>query len=371
MTLSQAPDRVLVVQTSYLGDLVLATPVFAALKRCWPRVEIAVLARPEAAPILRDHPDVDEIIVDDKRGRHHPWIGRLGLVRDLRRRRFDVALVLHRSARTAMIMALTEIPLRVGFRQSELSFLYHRRVRRDPTRPDVERQLSILDAIGIPYDGAAAVPRLVAGPEACRVAARELAAAGVAPDVPFAVVAPCSSWLSKRWMPERFAAVTRRLLNRGEQVVFVGSTGEVAAVAEVRRLAGGGADLSGRTDAAGLAAVIARAAAVVCNDSAPMHVADALAVPLVAVLGPTSEAQGFRPRSRRAAVVCDAELTCRPLCRFGGEACPLGTQACLDHVTADDVLVALDRVRAASRDDGERATPSEEVPGDGDGSRPT
>ena len=76
-----------------------------------------------------------------------------------------------------------------------------------------------------------------------------------------------------------------------------------------------------------------------------MHVAEAFAVPLVAIVGPTSEAQGFMPRGPQSIIVRDASLACRPKCRFGGDACPMETRACMHNVTAEQVLAALDSVR--------------------------
>src|SRR5207249_4059822 len=99
-------------------------------------------------------------------------------------------------------------------------------------------------------------------------------------------------------------------------------------------------------DAAVLAAAIQGAAAIVCNDSAPMHIAQALAIPLVAIFGPTSPTQGFGPRFAPAVVVQEEQLTCRPCCRHGGVACPLGTHACMQELGADRILAALALVRA-------------------------
>jgi heptosyltransferase II len=351
------PARVLVVQTSYLGDLVLATPVFAALARHWPDAHVTVLVRPEVASILEGHPDVDEVLILDKHGAHGGVWGTLRLVRTLRRGRFDVALSLHRSTRTGLVLALAEIPLRVGFQQSEVPWLYHRRVRRDPSLHDIDRQLSILDPLGVPHDGATDLPRLVVGPAARAAADALLAAEGIPPERSFVVVAPGSAWASKQWMPERFAEVAVALAARGETVVFVGTANEAATAQEIHDLAGGGVNLAGRTDAAGLAAIIGRATTVICNDSASVHVTQALAVPLVAIVGPTSEAQGFMPRGPRAVAVRDGTLTCRPLCHFGGDPCPLGTRACLHNVQTAQVLAALDAVRAGEdigRADGAR-----------------
>lgn len=345
MTSPPPPARVLVVQTSYLGDLVLATPVFAALKRRWPAAHLTVAVRPEVAPVLRAHPCVDAVVTFDKRGRHSGLRGFVALVRELRAQRYDLGIALHRGARTALLLFFAEIPLRVGFRQGEISLLYHRRAWRDPAGHDIDRQLSIIAPLGIePTESA--VPCLGVGEEARDAVQALLAGDGLVAGEDYVVLAPGSAWISKQWMPERYAEVARALLAAGERLVYVGAPSEAETVRAVRRLAGGGVDLAGRTDTAGLAAAIAGASAVVCNDSAPMHIAQAFGVPLVVVVGPTSAAQGFMPRCEPSEVLTDAALTCRPLCRFGGDPCALGTRACLDAVGAEEVLAALARVRA-------------------------
>jgi heptosyltransferase-2 len=198
-------------------------------------------------------------------------------------------------------------------------------------------------------------PRLAVTAEARRRADEMLAGAGVPRHGSYVVVAPGSSWRSKEWMPERFAEVARALLERGEEVVLVGGRSESAMAASIARMAPGAIDLSGETDAAGLAAVIARSSATICNDSASMHVAQAFGVPLVVIVGPTSEAQGFMPRSPRAAVVRDAGIDCRPRCRFGGLDCPLHSRTCMHNVTPAQVLAALAEVRSTVPPAAERA----------------
>jgi heptosyltransferase-2 len=115
----------------------------------------------------------------------------------------------------------------------------------------------------------------------------------------------------------------------------------------VQTAAGGaGLDLGGATDLAVLAAILACAAVVVTNDSAPMHLASALGVPQVAIFCATVPAQGYAPLGPQATVV-EKDLACRPCGRHGGERCPRGTDDCMQLVEVTDVREAIERVRAA------------------------
>src|SRR5262245_17537135 len=121
----------LVVQTSFLGDVVLTTPLVTALRRRLQPRRLAVLVRPDAVPLLTGHPDVDEVLIDDKRGRDRGPAGLLRTARRLRAERFDVAVSPHRSWRTALLLTAARIPHRVGFQSARGAFLYHQRVPRE------------------------------------------------------------------------------------------------------------------------------------------------------------------------------------------------------------------------------------------------
>src|SRR6184192_4833593 len=152
----RAGPALLVAQTSFLGDVVLTTPLLAELRTSLRPRRLAVLVRPEAAPLLAGHPAVDDVLIDDKRGRDRGLRGLLRTARRLGRERFELAVSPHRSLRTALVLAAARIPRRIGFRESRGAFFYHVRVTRDRRRHDVERNLALLDAFG---PGPADAPR--------------------------------------------------------------------------------------------------------------------------------------------------------------------------------------------------------------------
>ena len=157
------------------------------------------------------------------------------------------------------------------------------------------------------------------------------------------VVAPGAAWETKRWPAERFAELARDLVPRTfARVAVVGTAGDrvhAAAVARQMQRAGVASpviDLTGRTTTAELVAVLARAALLVANDSAPAHVAAALGRPVVALFGPTVPAQGFAPLGARVRIA-QRVLRCRPCSRHGSAYCPIGTHECLAALAAVDV----------------------------------
>ncbi len=349
------PSRILIAQTAFLGDAVLATPVFAALKRQWPSVWSVALVRPEVAPALREHPHLDDVWVDDKRGVARGLGGLLRAAARVRCGGFDLAIGLQKSLRTALILALAGVPVRAGFRESSGWFLYHRRVPTDSARHSAERQLAVLRLLGIDIQGDPARPYLRPGRTAIAELERALRDAGSPVTGGYVLVAPASVWPTKQWTADGYAALARRLCGAGETVVFVGAPAEVPTVEAVWRRAGCGVSLAGKIDTGVLVAAVARASAVVCNDSAPMHIAQALGVPVVAIFGPTTRSLGFWPRFAPARVV-ERDLACRPCSRHGSMRCPIGTHECMRSVGPAEVLAALEQVRGEAAGTGAAGT---------------
>jgi heptosyltransferase-2 len=341
------PDRekILVVQTSFLGDLVLTTPLIAELRHRFPAAHLAVLCTPDGADILAGHPDLDEIIAYRKRrdrGRRQSiW----NMARELRARRFTLALSPHKSLRTALLLFLAGIPCRIGFRQSAGWFFYHRRVHRDASRHDVERNLSLLDALGPEPRERGRAPRVAVTAAAGETVARLFAAHGIGGNGIVFGVNPGSVWRTKRWTPEGYAKLIVALKRKyGGQVVLFGGPGDREVVEKILALSDNAAvSLLGRIGLSELAAAIERCDVFITNDSGPMHVAVARGVPVVAVFCATTPSLGFYPYASNAVVV-GKELSCRPCGRHGGQSCPLGTEDCMRLITAEDVLLGVERL---------------------------
>ena len=335
--------RVLVVQSGFLGDVVLTTPLVTALRRRFPEAELAMLVTPAAAPLLAGRTALDRVEVDDKHGAERGLAGLAALARRLAARRYTLAIAAHKSWRTGLALRAAGIPRRIGFAEAPAAALYTDRVPRPLGLHDRDRMLALLDPLG----GAAGDRRPWVAPSAAAEAQAAallgpLAAAGR----PLAGICPGSMWRTKRWPAHAYGALVRRLEEAGWRCVLLGAPGERALTAAVRAAAGGqGLDLAGATDVGVLAALLARMAVVVTNDSAPMHVATAVGVPQVAVFCATVPAQGYGPLGERALVV-EKDLACRPCGRHGGTRCPRGTDDCMELVEVAEVEAAIARVRA-------------------------
>jgi heptosyltransferase II len=330
---SADPKRILVVQTAFLGDVVLVTPLLQALRLKYPTAHLALLTTPTGAEILAGFPALNEILSFDKRKRDRGTRATLALGRKLREARFDLALCPHRSARTAVLTALARIPHRIGFADSALPWLYHTAVARDFSRHEVMRNLQLLNPLGGPPPGFQAVLALGS---AQNLDLQQLGLSGNGLKVG---LCPGSVWPTKRWTAHGYAGLADLLQEQFHAKVYLlGAPQDAAVAAEVAGLCRQPVrNLAGRTTLAELVGVIDRMNLLVTNDSAPVHIASARRVPVVAIFGPTVPAQGFAPFQERAAVV-ELPLDCRPCGAHGPRTCPLGHFRCMNDLQPRQVL---------------------------------
>jgi heptosyltransferase-2 len=338
-------EKILVVQTSFLGDVVLTTPLIAEIRRRFPHVHLSVLCAPRGKDILEGHPDIDEIIVYRKRrdGGRRQSLWRIA--KELRSRGFTLALSPHKSFRTALLLFFSRIPRRIGFRQSAGWFFFHERVHRDSTRHDVERNLSLLETLGEGAAESERTPRLAVTASAKIAAAEVFRSLGIGGDGPVFGVNPGSVWATKRWTQEGYAKLIVALKRKyGGQVALFGAEEDREIAEKIIALSDNACvSLVGRIGLRELAAAIERCDVFITNDSGPMHVAVARGVPVVAIFCATTPSLGFYPYARNAVVV-EKELNCRPCGSHGGRYCPLGTEDCMRLIKAEDVMRGVERL---------------------------
>ena len=343
------PKRILVIQTAFLGDVVLVTPLLQALRDRFPKAYLAVLVIPGTREILTGHPGLDDVLVYDKKGRDHSLHGIRSIVRVLAEKRFDCCLLPHRSFRSALLAFVAGIPMRIGFFQSLGCWLYSRRVWRDSSLHEVRRNLQLLGPLTSEHslDRYAPAGKLWVSwdTEDSEWANRCLAEHGIRPNDRVIAIAPGSVWATKRWLPDGFAAVIDGLIARNKRkVVLLGSRDDQPDVDEVlRRCREKPVDLSGKTTLRQLAAVMKRCELLITNDNGAMHVGVAQGIPVVAIFGSTTLSLGYGPFTDRAEVV-ERSLDCRPCGRHGYLECPLGHFNCMKEITPEEVMAAAEKM---------------------------
>lgn len=327
----------LVIQTAFLGDVVLTTPLLAALAAR--RGPVDVVTTPAAASLLDTHPAVRRVIPYDKRGTERGWSGVRALARRLKAEAYEQAYLPHRSLRTAALALLAGIPSRIGF-SGGWSFLYTETRPKPQTGHETDRLLALAKEAPGAY------------PPHLRPTAEDEAAAAALADGPFVALAPGSIWGSKRWpyYHELAARLTDRI-----GVVVVGSAADADLAEDIQRAVHGGngrypvVNACGKLTLRQSAALIGRARLLVTNDSAPLHLATAMGTPIVALFGPTVTEFGFGPlRAGDIALGMDG-LLCRPCSPHGPPRCPLGHHRCMRELSVEAVTQAIEEIGALRR----------------------
>ena len=343
--------NIVLIPKGFLGDILLTTPVIAALTRGRPDVRVSVVCTPATAEFVRQDPLVHEVIVYDRRREHRGWRGLRSFAEALKAYKFDVAYSFHRSPRTALLIWLAAIPQRVSFSDSYLSVLSTRRVKKEMEKHEVLRNLSLveqdldevsgrlLDKLALSSEESVPwadlrVPEVVREDLSARVSA-------IIEGDPYILLAPGSAWATKQWDAQGFRSVAATYIGRGYQVIVAGAPQDVRACQAV---ANGLAveNLCAETSVAELIALIAGARCVVCNDSLALHISSATKTPVVAIFCATSPRFGFGPWRARSVVLEKRDLFCKPCHRHGAKRCPTGTRLCMTGVPAADVVCAVD-----------------------------
>ncbi len=341
--------RALIVAPAWIGDTVMAQPLFMRLHEKTPGLQLDALAPRWVAPTLQRMPEIAQVI-DNPFAHGELSLGaRYTLARQLAKAGYQRAYILPNSLKSALIPFLAGIPERIGFTGEARYGLINRRHALDEIAlPQMaERFAQLAEAPGAPLPRPLQNPRLSSSLEQQAVTLAALATFGIAarPEK-IAVFCPGAEYgPAKRWPARHFAALADALHARGYAVWLLGSPKDKAVGDEIIGLATTEAkprNLCGATSLTQAIDLIAAADFVVCNDSGLMHVAAALDRPLIAVYG--SSSPGFTPPLSPHAQIISLKLECSPC--FKRE-CPLGHLDCLNKLEPQRVLDAC--LRASTR----------------------
>jgi heptosyltransferase II len=327
--------KIIVRAPNWVGDCVLAIPALKSLRRAFPGAQIRVAARPGAGDLFTVSGLADGTVeLPEETG----WRGLRRASRKIREGAFDAGLLLTNSIGSAFLFRLSGIPERWGYAADGRSLLLTKAVPRPkPAAPrhHVHYYLDLVAGLGLetlPPDLRIALP----APD-LEEAGERLRRLGVDPARPLVALCPGASYgPAKRWPAGSFAAAAALIQERhGAEVLIVGSAAETDIAEAVRKaMRRQPRILTGSTTLRQLMGVLARSTVVISNDTGPMHLANALGVPVVGVFGPTdpSATGPFAPPSRAVRT----DVPCWP-CRY--RRCPLD-QRCLTSVTPAEVAAA-------------------------------
>lgn len=301
--------RILVTRTDRIGDLVLTTPVFKALREKFPKAWIAAIVFLEHREIVQGNPYLDEVILYDKKGGERGLWGQLLFAGRLRQKRFDLVIHCHGTNRMHLAGWLAGIPVRIGYaRRAPWALTYvHPYNKKEGQKRETEYLFELLEPLGIPP------PQKIE--TFFPVTERAVSSFGnyrmhhsIPEDRPWIVLSPSASDKTKRWPAEKFGALAERIYDTCPCVFLaVGTRHDREIIERVRQNARVPVyDLSGRMTLGMLGALLKRALLLVSNDSGPVHIASAVGTPVVSIFGrhePGLASRRWQPVGEKTRVV--------------------------------------------------------------------
>ncbi len=336
-----AVNSIVWLQTGFLGDIVITTAAFRWVRATYPALKQYLITTPIGGAALKGHPDLDGILVFDKRGRSL-WSEARRLKAELKTLTLGSAWILqiHKSFRSSLLCRLIGVPT-VSYFESECSFLAAKRVSRVAVLHEAQRILLLLEPLGVDrlafQDAKPFLSTPVAGSIDDQITA-------FAEGHPLVALAPGSVWGTKRWPSRYYGDLAKSLLASTQaRFIILGSKEEIPAAEELELRAtelGEYKDrllnLAGKTNLDDMRAIFPLLSLLISNDSSPLHYASAFRTPTLAIFGATVPALGFGPLAPRSHVA-QIELGCRPCSAHGPQSCPLGHFRCMLDQSPDGV----------------------------------
>lgn len=326
--------KILIIQTAFTGDVILATAVAEKLHQHYPQAQLDFMLRKGNEGLLANHPFINNVLVWDKKQGKYAHL--FTLLKQIRNTQYDAVINLQRFASSGFVTAFSRAKQKIGFDKNPFSFLFTKTVKhRLDGRHEVERNLELISHL---TDNQLQKPVLYP-----TVQDEEIVKSFVQHLNPYVVFAPASVWYTKQLPVGQWAKLIT-LLAPNYTIVFTGGLGDAALCHEIINLepqyTAKCVVLAGKLNYLQSAALIKGAAMTYVNDSAPLHMASAVNAPVTAFFCSTVPQFGFTPLSDVSKIIEKREpLSCRPCGLHGYKACPQGHFKCAVDIDVSEGVI--------------------------------
>lgn len=306
--------RITVIQTAFLGDVILTLPLLAAIRKQWPDIEIQFVTRPEAVSVIETAPRVTSTIAYDKRGSERGLSGWWQVRNKIRAFHPDIVLCPHRSSRSVLLAWHSGAEQRIGFDRAARVPGLTTRIKYRTDAHETARLLDLLEP-WTHHQGTGTIPELTLTKQDCEFAESHLTGSSK-----WIAIAPGAVWNTKRYPIERYVETAERLSQDGFRIVAIGGPADEKLCTQIADKVNG-LSLAGKAKPRESAAVLQRCQLLITNDSAPLHLAQGVGTRTLAIFGATSPQYGFGPQGPNDNVI-GLPIPCRPCRIHGGNQCP-------------------------------------------------
>lgn len=323
----------LIIQTAFIGDVILATSLIEKIHQHYPESKIDFLLRKGNEGLLLNHPILSEVIIWNKKDSKISNL--LKIISRVRSKHYDCVVNIHRFASSGFITALSGSPMKIGFDKNPISFLFTRKVKHEiGNLHEVQRNQKLIEEL---TDNKFCKPKLYPSPS-------DFEKVKAYQNDSYLCIAPTSVWFTKQLSTEKWIEFLKSIKNRNEKIFLLGAPSDHL-VCESIRLASANENvinLAGKLSFLESAALMKNAVMNFVNDSAPMHIASSMNAPVTAIFCSTVSSFGFGPLSDDSFVVETTEkLSCRPCGLHGFKECPQVHFRCATSISVDQLSKTL------------------------------
>lgn len=326
-------DKILVIQTAFIGDAILGTALLERLHQDHPDATIDYLVRNGNQSLFAEHPYLNEVLVWNKQEAKYAQLWHM--LREVRCRKYDAVYNIQRYAASGLLTAFSGVKKTIGYSSNPLSFLFtksveHRFGKGYENVHEVDRVLDLVSENSLRIK-----PKLYPSQ-------KDVAAVSVYKTQPYITIAPASVWFTKQWPIEKWVELIDLIPNE-VAVYLIGAKSDVPVASNiaktVKRIT---TNLTGKLKLLETAALMKEAQMNYANDSAPVHLASAVNAPITEIFCSTVPAFGFTPLSDNATIIqTNLELDCRPCGIHGRASCPKGHFKCAHSIDVKEVITRL------------------------------
>ena len=328
--------KILIIQTAFLGDVILALPMVQTIKNHLPDAFIDFLCIPSTMGVLLNHPAINKVIPYDKKG-GDKFDKFIEVLSEIREAEYDIVITPHRYFRSALLTYYSEAKIRIGFRENSLAFLLTRKVQYIKDKHEVYRNLELVKQIpGLEYDE----KKVSLKPELYPLAKQKEKVRHLIHKPNLISFAPCSKWFTKQLPTEKSVEIARKLLFKGYNIALLGGENDAEYCNELEKLINDNSlvNLCGNTSPLESYEVMTQSKALITVDSAAQHLGSASGIPIVLIYGSTDISFGFYPLTSNYKIAEIDSLKCRPCTDHGRDKCPLGHFKCMFELDADKII---------------------------------
>ncbi|MCK5028303.1 MAG: glycosyltransferase family 9 protein [Bacteroidales bacterium] len=322
--------KFLIIQTAFIGDVILATPLIEKLQAFYPDSQIDFLLRKGNENLLKSHPYVSNILIWDKKKDKKKNLFRI--IKLVRSKKYNYVINLQRFASTGIITAFSGGKIKVGFNKNPLSFSYTRKIKHEIGKGEheVERNIKLISEI---TDESIFKPKLYPSEEDYQIVSEYKMS-------PYMCIAPTSVWFTKQFPENKWVELIDKIDSK-YNIYLIGGPDDRDACESIISNCNRSkvSNLCGDLSFLQTSALIANATINFVNDSAPMHMASAMNAPTTAIYCSTVPKFGFGPLSENSKIVETQEkLDCRPCGLHGFKKCPENHFNCAQTINTDTML---------------------------------